>query len=82
MYRKVTTIEETFGDNPPQSNEEDIIKVDVPLMIGLLEFAREDSKSDLDLHVMTENMVSLSESGKVLTMDCYSKIIEKPTKPK
>jgi hypothetical protein len=31
-------------------NPKDIIKLDVPLFIRLLEYAREDAKSDMDLH--------------------------------
>ena len=36
--------------NEAQSNPTDIISVDVPLFIRLLEYAREDAKTDMDLH--------------------------------
>jgi hypothetical protein len=58
------------NDNPV-----DTICVDVPLMVRLLEFGKEDAKSDLELHVATENMIRLSEGGKVLTMDDYDAIV-------
>ena len=80
MYKKITTIEEVFGDAPVTSNkenEEDVIKVDVPLMIRLLEYAREDSKNDMDLHMVAKHMISLSETGNVLTMDDYADIVKK-----
>ena len=32
------------------------IRVDVPLMIKLLEYSREESSSDTDLHLIAENM--------------------------
>ena len=56
-------------------NPRDIITVDVPLFIRLLEYAREDAQTDMDLHDVTEKIISLSTSGKTLTMDDYSSII-------
>ena len=56
-------------------NPRDIITVDVPLFIRLLEYAREDAKDDMDLHDLTENIISLSASGKTLLMEDYSTII-------
>jgi hypothetical protein len=45
--------------------------MDVPLFIRMMEFAREDAKSDLDLHDVAEKAISLSNSGKTLTMSDY-----------
>jgi hypothetical protein len=56
-------------------NPKDIISVDVPLFIRLLEYAREDAQTDMDLHDVAENIISLAASGKTLTMDDYSSII-------
>lgn len=62
-----TTVEEVF--------EEGVICLDVPLMIRLLEYAREDSSNDMDLHVLATNAIELSEDGDALTMEHYSKLI-------
>jgi hypothetical protein len=59
---------------------EDMISVDVPLFIRLLEFAREDAKGDLDLHVVAENIISLSIPGQILTMDNYNDIVKDAAK--
>ena len=56
-------------------NPRDTIKVDVPLFIRLLEYAREDAKTDMDLHDVAENIISLSSVGKTLTMDDYDSIV-------
>ena len=56
-------------------NPRDIITVDVPLFIRLLEYAREDAQSDMDLHDLIENIISLAASGKTLSMEDYSTII-------
>jgi hypothetical protein len=57
-------------------NPADKITVDVPLFIRLLEYAREDAKTDMDLHKVTENAVALSETGKTLTMAQYDSIVK------
>jgi hypothetical protein len=59
------------------NNPLDTIKVDVPLFIRLLEYAREDAKTDMDLHDLTENITKLSGSGKTLTMKEYDQIVPK-----
>jgi hypothetical protein len=61
--------------NQTNMNPRDIITVDVPLFIRLLEYAREDAQTDMDLHDLAENIISLSASGKTLIMEDYSTII-------
>jgi len=57
-------------------NPQDTITVDVPLFIRLLEYAREDAKKDIDLHDLAENIIDLSEEGRVLSMDDYNAIVD------
>ena len=56
-------------------NPTDKITVDVPLFIRLLEYAREDAKTDVDLHNVAEKAVMLSENGATLTMANYDAIV-------
>ena len=56
-------------------NPEDTIKLDVPLLIRLLEYAREDAKTDMDLHNVAEMLINLSQDGDVLSMDQYDQIV-------
>jgi hypothetical protein len=58
-----------------QINPKDTIKLDVPLFIRLLEYAREDAKTDMDLHNVAEKIIELSASGATLTMTDYDKIV-------
>lgn len=58
-----------------EKNPEDIIMMDVPLLIRILEYAREDAKTDMDLHFAAENLIALCKEGKILTMDDYDTII-------
>lgn len=58
-------------------NPKDVIKVDVPLFIRLLEYAREEAKTDMDLHDVSENIISLSSDGRVLSMADYNNIMAK-----
>jgi len=52
----------------------DIVKLDVPLFIRLLELAREDVKQDADLHDVAEAVIKMSQQGPV-TMADYDKIV-------
>jgi hypothetical protein len=52
----------------------DIVKLDVPLFIRLLELAREDVKQDADLHDVAEAVIKLSQQG-VVTMADYDSIV-------
>lgn len=57
----------------------DKVCLDVPLLIRLLELAREDIKSDAELHVVVERVIELSKTGvEVLGMAQYSKIVREP----
>jgi hypothetical protein len=63
-----------------QFNPADKITVDVPLFIRLLEYAREDAKTDMDLHNVAEHAIALSETGKTLTMAQYDEIVKNEAK--
>jgi len=52
----------------------DIVQLDVPLFIRLLELAREDVKQDADLHDVAEAVIKLSQEGPV-TMANYDTIV-------
>lgn len=52
----------------------DIIKLDVPLFIRLLELAREEIKDDADIHDVAEIVIKFSQHG-VVTMEQYNEII-------
>jgi hypothetical protein len=60
-------------------NPTDKITVDVPLFIRLLEYAREDAKTDMDLHNVAENILALSETGATLSMANYDAIVSSNT---
>lgn len=58
----------------------DSITVDIPLFLRLLEYAREDAKTDMDLHVVTQNAQELSKTNSMLQMKHYTSIISVPNK--
>lgn len=65
-------ISEIDGEESQEMTDEiDTINMDVPLFIRALEFSREDAKSDLTLHEITENAIRLSKEYGTLTMDNY-----------
>jgi hypothetical protein len=58
-----------------QFNPSDKVTLDVPLFIRLLEYAREDAKTDMDLHNVAEKAIAASETGKILTMADYDALV-------
>ena len=52
----------------------DIIKLDVPLFIRLLELAREEIKDDADIHDVAEIVTKLSQQG-IVGMEQYNEIV-------
>jgi len=55
-------------------NPKDVVSVDIPLLIRLLEYAREDAKTDMDLHNVADRLIALSQEGNTLTMQDYDTI--------
>jgi membrane protein required for beta-lactamase induction len=56
-------------------NPSDKVTLDIPLFIRLLEYAREDAKTDMDLHNVAEKAIAASETGKTLTMAEYDSLV-------
>lgn len=54
-------------------DKKDTVVFDIPLLIRVLELAREDIKSDMDLHRVVERLIDIRNKG-VLTMDDYDTI--------
>ena len=60
----------TFKQFIIEADKKDTIIMDIPLMIRVLELAREDIKTDMDLHRVVERLIDIRNKG-VLTMDDY-----------
>jgi len=58
----------------------DTVTLDVPLMIRMMEYAREDARDDMDLHDVAERMIAMSKDGP-LSMDDYESIISNADVP-
>jgi len=62
------------NDHTGQQNEEvdkkDTVTMDIPLLIRMLELAREDIKTDAELHRVVEKLIDIRNKG-TLTMDDY-----------
>ena len=63
-------------ENTAKPNPVDTVTVDIPLLIRLLEYGREDAQTDMDIHHIAEQLVKLSASGKTLSMSDYSNIVQ------
>ena len=61
----------SFKQFVTEADKKDTITFDIPLMIRVLELAREDIKSDMDLHRVVERLIDIRNKGS-LTMDDYN----------
>lgn len=64
------TVTADIHDDP-----EDTVELDIPLLLRMLEYAREDAKTDMDLHNVTDKMIELSSQGGTLDMENYQDIV-------
>jgi hypothetical protein len=70
-------IKQKLSLNESQFNPPDVVSLDVPLFIRMLEYSREDAKTDMDLHDVAEKAVALSITGRTLNMGDYDSIVSK-----
>ena len=57
------------------ADEVDTVTMDIPLLIRILEYAREDAQTDMDLHNVAEQLVNLSKEIGTLSMEQYDAIV-------
>lgn len=69
-----TTAIDNISVNDDKYITMDIIKIDVPAFIRLIELAREDVKNDADLHDLAEIVTRISQK-EVVTMKHYKQIV-------
>jgi hypothetical protein len=87
MYKKTTKIKtiKEMSSSPLEDDDDDevvegtdVVILDVPLLIRLLEYAREDASSDADLHNLATKLIAKSNKRKnwePLTMKDYETIV-------
>ena len=56
-------------------SDEDVVTMNIPLLIRMLELAREDIKSDADLHKVVEKVIIASKKKDVLRMEDYDSFL-------
>jgi hypothetical protein len=58
-----------------QQDAIDIVTLDVPLFIRMLEYAKEDAADDMDLHELATKTIALSKQRGILSMEDYNTLI-------
>jgi hypothetical protein len=75
------TKDELFSESIAKINEAteedkiDIVTMDVPLFIRILEYSREDAQEDMDLHDLTEKAITATKQQGILSMDDYDMLV-------
>jgi hypothetical protein len=71
---KTTTIDSMMNENE-EGDVVDTVTLDIPLFIRMLEYAKEDAQTDMDLHDAAEKAIALNKSKEMLSMEDYNTII-------
>ena len=74
-------IKEFFSKPIPEEVKEDptdLIAMDVPLFIRMLEWAREDAETDMELHDAAERAIEAVKLRGLLSMEDYTDIVGQP----
>lgn len=78
LHEFVISKEAEEVETPEMENPEDKVTVDIPLLIRLMEYAKEDATNDLQLHKVAENLTAMMverEEG-VLSIEDYEAALE------
>ncbi len=68
-------IDDSVRGMKEEVDKADRVMLDIPFLIRLLEFAREDAKTDMELHKVVQKLISIRNKG-VLTMDDYDFVVK------
>jgi hypothetical protein len=74
-------IKEFFSKPLPEQSQEDptdLIAMDVPLFLRMLEWAKEEAAEDVDLHEVTERAIEAVKLRGLLSMEDYQDLIGEP----
>ena len=78
-YRKFVSTEKSegisFNNKGKLGDVVDTVTLDIPLFIRMLEYAKEDAQTDMDLHDVAEKAIALNKSKEMLSMEDYNTII-------
>jgi len=70
----------TFRQIAEEVKEDQAVCVSVPLFIKILEWAREEAKTDEALHELTERLMDVNEDEWPADMDDYAYLVGKGSK--
>ena len=74
--KRGAAIEKAMGiKEEEQQDAIDIVTLDVPLFIRMLEYAKEDAADDMDLHDLATKTIALSKQRGILSMEDYDTLI-------
>ena len=73
--KRGAAIEKAMVKEEEQPDAIDIVTLDVPLFIRMLEYAKEDAADDMDLHELATKTIALSKQRGILSMEDYEILI-------
>ena len=77
--KRGAAIEKSMNIKEVEGDMIDIVTLDVPLFIRMLEYAKEDAADDMDLHDVATKTIALSKQKGILSMEDYDALIPAET---
>ena len=77
--KRGAAIEKSMNIKEVEGDIIDIVTLDVPLFIRMLEYAKEDAADDMDLHDVATKTIALSKQKGILSMEDYDALIPAET---
>lgn len=75
MAKKGARVDNNRRYKSEEANPTDSVTLDIPLLIRLMEYAKEDAQDDMALHRIAEKLIKLSQDNEVLSMDQYDAVV-------
>jgi hypothetical protein len=75
MAKSGAKVSNRNGYRVEETDPVDTVTLDIPLLLRIMEYSKEDAQDDMALHDVTQRLIELSKKVDVINMDHYDAIV-------
>jgi hypothetical protein len=75
MAKSSAKVSNRNGYRVEETDPVDTVTLDIPLLLRIMEYSKEDAQDDMALHDVTQRLIELSKKVDVINMDHYDAIV-------
>jgi hypothetical protein len=75
MAKSGAKVSNRHGYKSEETDPVDTVTLDIPLLLRIMEYSKEDAQDDMALHDVTQRLIELSKKVDVINMDHYDAIV-------